>query len=83
MLSKMKRIKNRLVAALFLTCIAMSSNAQEFVSPTQPVATGKSLGVKVKLLSNNGQTKNYVLIFSPGDEVRSGLNGPVPVNIKS
>lgn len=49
------------------------SSAQEYVSPTMPVETGKAPGVKIKLLSTNGQTKNYVLIFSNGDEVRSGL----------
>jgi uncharacterized protein len=46
---------------------------QEFVSPTQPIETGKAPGLKVKLLSTNGQAKNYILIFSPGDEVRSGF----------
>jgi len=70
----MERIINRLVAAFFLTGFTFYSNAQEYVSPTQPVIMGKSPGVKVKLLSDNGQTKTYVLIFSPGDEVRSGLN---------
>ena len=70
----MKQIKNRIISALILTGIALSAHAQKYVSPTQPVATGKSPGLKVKLLSANGQTETYVLIFSPGDEVRSGLN---------
>src|SRR6478672_10432686 len=48
-------------------------HAQEYISPTQPVETGKAPGLKVKLLSANGQTKTYVLIFASGDEVRSGL----------
>jgi uncharacterized protein len=52
----------------------LTSNAQEYVLPTQPVETGKAPGVKVKLLSTNGEVKTYVLVFSPGDEVRSGLN---------
>ena len=43
------------------------------MSPSLPIATGKSPGVKVKLLDSAGQTKTYVLVFSPGDEVRSGL----------
>lgn len=59
---------------MFLSGIALCSHAQEYVSPTQPVEKGKAPGVKVKLLSDNGQTKTYVLVFSPGDEVRSGLN---------
>jgi uncharacterized protein len=71
---KRKRIKNRIVSALLFTVVAFSVHAQEYVSLTQAVDTGKAPGVKVKLLSNNGQTKTYVLVFSPGDEVRSGLN---------
>ena len=47
--------------------------AQEYVSPLQPVEVGKSPGVKVKLISKSGKVQTYVLIFSPGDEVRSGL----------
>jgi predicted DNA-binding protein with PD1-like motif len=70
----MKRIKNRIVFALYLTSIALCAHAQEYISPTQPVPTGKSPGVKVKLLSDDGKNKTYVLVFSPGDEVRSGLN---------
>ena len=70
----MKRLIHSVVCAWFLTSIALSVHAQEYVSPTQPVAVGKSPGVKVKLLSDNGQSKTYVLIFSPGDEVRSGLS---------
>jgi uncharacterized protein len=50
-----------------------TAKSQEYVSPTQPVETGKAPGVKIKLLSTNGQPKNYVLIFAQGDEVRSGL----------
>lgn len=49
-------------------------NAQEFISPTQAVEPGKAPGLRIKLLSAVGAVKNYVLIFSPGDEVRSGLN---------
>lgn len=58
-----------------IACIMTMHNvtAQEYVSPTQPAKTGRSPGVKVKLISENGQTKNYAVIFSPGDEVVSGL----------
>ncbi|RYZ98506.1 MAG: DUF296 domain-containing protein [Sphingobacteriaceae bacterium] len=31
-------------------------------------------GVKVKLISQNGTSKTYVLIFAPGDEILSSLN---------
>ena len=64
-------IKSILVFALLAQGFKLT--AQEYVSPTQPAQTGKSPGVKVKLLSTNGETKTYVLIFSPGDELRSGL----------
>ena len=62
-----------IIAVTCLVGIRFNVTAQEYSSPTQPVETGKAPGVKVKLLSTNGQTKNYVLIFAQGDEVRSGL----------
>jgi len=66
-------LKKILTIILIVLGIQVSANSQEYVSPTQPVETGKAPGVKIKLLSTNGQTKNYVLIFAQGDEVRSGL----------
>jgi uncharacterized protein len=48
-------------------------NAQEYQSPTQPPVTGRSPGVQVKLISDSGTTRTYILIFSPGDEILSGL----------
>ena len=69
----MKQIKTGIISALILTGTALSAHAQEYVSPTQPVDTGKAPGVKIKLLSTNGQTKIYVLIFARSDEIRSGL----------
>ncbi len=71
---KQKQIKDRVILVLILIVVAFSAHAQEYVSLTQAVDTGKAPGVKVRLLSKTGQTKTYVLIFSPGDEVRSGLN---------
>ena len=59
---------------LLIASFMLTVSAQEFVSLTQPVEPGKAPGAKVKLLSARGETKTYVLIFSPGDEVRSGLN---------
>ena len=62
---------------LFILLVAgtrLAAIAQEFVSTLQPVEPGKAPGIKVKLLSSSGATKTYVLVFSPGDEVRSGLN---------
>jgi uncharacterized protein len=71
----MKAVSFKYILAIILGVLGLQVNAysQEYISPTQPVETGKAPGVKVKLLSTNGQTKNYVLIFAMGDEVRSGL----------
>lgn len=63
----------RLVAVLLILCIGLPSQAQEYISPTNPAQTGRSPGVKVKLLSTHGQTKTYAVIFATGDEVVSGL----------
>lgn len=67
----MKRI---ILFNLILLGMRFTSIAQDFMSPAQPVAAGKAPGLKIKLLSTTSEIKTYVLIFSPGDEVRSGLN---------
>ena len=67
------QLKKIIVSVSLTFGVLLTTNAQEYVSPSQPVPTGKSPGVKVKLLDSAGQTKTYVLVFSPGDEVRSGL----------
>jgi predicted DNA-binding protein with PD1-like motif len=59
-----------LFASLFLY---MPAGAQDYASPTKAVQTGRSPGVKVKLISTDGPTKTYAIIFSPGDEILSGL----------
>lgn len=63
----------RTVLFLGLITLGIRAAAQEYVSPTKPPETGRSPGVKVKLISESGSTKTYVLIFAPGDEVLSGL----------
>jgi len=50
-----------------------SAQEQEYALPTKAPLTGRSPGVQVKLISNNGTTKTYALIFAAGDEVLSGL----------
>lgn len=71
----MKSTPFKYIIAIVLAVLGMQMTAfsQEYISPTQAVEPGKAPGVKIKLLSTNGQTKNYVLIFAMGDEVRSGL----------
>ena len=66
--------------ASFLTVILLSTSlscltatAQEYVSPTKAPQTGRSPGVKVKLVSQDGANKTYCLVFAEGDEILSGL----------
>lgn len=69
-----KLIKFTLLIALsFFLFISIKASAQDYVSPTNPPITGRSPGVKVKLISENGPTKTYAIIFAAGDEVMSGL----------
>lgn len=49
------------------------SQAQEYADPARILEEGKAPGLKVKLLSENGRSKTYILIFSKGDEVVAGL----------
>ncbi|KAA2243892.1 DNA-binding protein [Chitinophaga agrisoli] len=56
-----------------LVCLSANAQEQEYVSPVKPPLTGRSPGVKVKLISDNGTTKTYAVIFAAGDEVLSGL----------
>jgi predicted DNA-binding protein with PD1-like motif len=65
---------------LFILCLVILSSlartklsAQEYVQPTGTVQSGKAPKMKVKLLSTNGETKTYIIVFSNGDEVVSGL----------
>jgi predicted DNA-binding protein with PD1-like motif len=72
----MKRVSQKL-AIIVLIIIAFATNipAQQYVSPTAPAEPGKAPGMKVKLLHTEGATKTYVLVFSKGDEVKSGITG--------
>ena len=67
-------IKSALITALSVTALfCFKVNAQEYVLPTTPSLTGRSPGVKVKLISADGPIKIYELVFAKGDEVMSGL----------
>lgn len=59
---------------LALAFITIQAHAQDYVSPTNPAKTGRSPGVRVRLISDSGATRTYIMIFSPGDEIVSGLN---------
>ena len=43
-----------------------------YVSPSHPIEEGKAPGMKVQLI-RDGDTKEYAVIFSKGDEAFSGL----------
>jgi len=63
------------VAAIFLefATIIVGHNDTSHMSPAAPVAKGKAPGMTWKLLSNNNEVKEYVLVFAKGDEVLSGI----------
>lgn len=45
----------------------------EYLETAKAVPRGKAPGLKVKLLSDSNNVKNYVLVFANGDEVLSGI----------
>ncbi len=67
-------MKTNLILTLCLTILVLPAlKAQEYVSPTNLVQTGRAPGMQVKLLSSNGKSQTYLLVFAKGDEVVSGL----------
>ncbi|MEX6689805.1 DNA-binding protein [Danxiaibacter flavus] len=58
---------------VLMLAFVFTSKAQDYVSATNPARTGRAPGVQVKAVDTSGSTKTYVLIFSKGDEVVSGL----------
>lgn len=69
---------NRLVPLLSLTVLtAMMGPSQgpsnDYVSPAQAGPHGKAPGMKVQLLSQGEQRREFAVIFSKGDEAFSGL----------
>ena len=68
-----KHIKFAFSLALFASFGYHTNAQEEYLSAVKPVELGKAPGMKVKLLSTLGETKTYMLIFSKGDEVVSGL----------
>ena len=62
---------------LLLIATATPSMAQEtsadYIAPSQAIPTGKAPGMKVQMLSNGDQLKEYAVIFAEGDEAFSGM----------
>lgn len=70
----MKKIAYHILfTVMFLLLLGSAVFAQEYVSPVGAAKTGRSPGVKTKLIAQNGTSKTYVLIFAKGDEIVSGL----------
>lgn len=82
----MRRYPNQLLllvllgSALVMTMLNSNAQQQEknpdagYLPPTAPIAGGKAPGMKVRLLSESGGVKNYIIILANGDEVMSGLS---------
>lgn len=81
----MKTYFSKCFLSLVITVsLAINAGAQdEYISPVKPAETGKSPGVKTQLLSK-GTADTYLLVFSKGDEVVSGLTEfALKYNVKS
>lgn len=65
--------RNLVLALLVTIAFQISAQAQEYRSATKYGEPGKAPGMKVKLLSQVGDVKTYVIILSKGDEAVSGL----------
>jgi predicted DNA-binding protein with PD1-like motif len=76
-MSRVKRCGFVFSLMLFLITIAIPSVAQDpsgdYLAPSQAIPTGKAPGMKVQLLSNGEQLKEYAVIFGEGDEAFSGM----------
>lgn len=80
----MKNLLKVSVVMALSFCFSKNLVAQEYADPTKVPQSGKAPGLKVKLLSTQGQIKTYILIFTKGDEVVAGLTEFVKKNnIKS
>lgn len=60
-------------AAVARTSAAGQTVEDRFISPVQPVPTGKAPGMAAKLVKDTPGEKVYVVIFRKGDEALSGL----------
>jgi predicted DNA-binding protein with PD1-like motif len=64
-------------ALLLIGIVTIAAHSQktasEYVAPAQAAPYGAAPGMKVQLLSREGETKEYAVIFSRGDEAFSGL----------
>jgi predicted DNA-binding protein with PD1-like motif len=75
----MKRVRLlTCVCALLLSSASVhaqivTEGPSRYVAPQQITSNGQAPGMKVQLLSDQGEQKEYAVIFSTGDEAYSGL----------
>jgi len=62
-----------LLIAIAVTAAHSQETSGDYVAPSQAVPKGKAPGMQVQLLSQEGQTREYAVIFAKGDEAFSGL----------
>jgi predicted DNA-binding protein with PD1-like motif len=66
-----------LLALLLASPLVLQAQTQAipegFLSPARPVTSGMAPHMKFKLVHQSGNERVYTIIFSPGDEVVSGL----------
>jgi len=56
-----------------LPAVRTGAQKSTYVSPVTPARTGRAPGMRVKLVSDSGAQRTYVIIFQTGDEAASGL----------
>ena len=62
-----------LLSSAFAQAQTVTEGESRYVAPSKLVQTGKAPGMKVQLISDQGDQKEYAVIFSTGDEAYSGL----------
>jgi predicted DNA-binding protein with PD1-like motif len=73
------KINKSVKTALLITMscflfFCMKADAQEYWPPTKAVQTGRSPGVRVRMLFlTSSSSGTYAIVFAPGDEIMSGL----------
>jgi uncharacterized protein len=68
-----KRIVHMLAFCLTATLGYSQDRDSEYVAPVHPVPRGEAPGMKVQLLKDGMENKEYAVIFAQGDEAFSGL----------
>jgi uncharacterized protein len=82
LLKSMRKVNVMINAKQFVHMVALCLTAtigyaqdrdSEYVAPVHPVSRGEAPGMKVQLLKDGIENKEYAVIFAQGDEAFSGL----------